>query len=221
MSPNELSTICLNQWLSCDPIRWLMKSLSGSQSHTYCLYLNEFREDPSSLKCFVNGSSKPDRFLVVPVRVTLLLEVIFKGVAIGQCALWTETVERTFMVTHWVGLFPMGSLLTRCTHSSSWIAVLKGMHFQWFFVMIPTVWIWTRTLDCNFACAQLYPFQTCSSVCGIVVMAEIACRNLPLVQLMSTSCISQGNTYQPPHIHHQKPSHCNGYLHRVFASWVA
>lgn len=63
MSPNELSTICLNQWLSCDPIRWLMKSLNGSQSHTYCLYLNEFREDPSSLKCFVNGSTKPDRFL--------------------------------------------------------------------------------------------------------------------------------------------------------------
>ena len=31
--------------------------------HSPTLYLNEFREDPSSLKCFVNGSTKPDRFL--------------------------------------------------------------------------------------------------------------------------------------------------------------
>ena len=57
MSPNELSTICIDRWLSCDPIRWLMKSLSRSQSHTYCLYLNEFRGNPSSLKCFVKGSN--------------------------------------------------------------------------------------------------------------------------------------------------------------------
>lgn len=63
MSPNELSTICLNRWLSCDPIRWLMKSLNGSQSHTYCVYLNEFRGDPSSLNCSVNGSTKPEKFL--------------------------------------------------------------------------------------------------------------------------------------------------------------
>ena len=48
MSPNELSTICVNRWLSCDRIRWLMKALNELQSHTYCLYLNEFRRDPSS-----------------------------------------------------------------------------------------------------------------------------------------------------------------------------
>ena len=63
MSPNKLSTICLKRWLSCDPIRCLMKSLNGSQSLTYCLYLNEFRGDPSSLKCFVNSSGKLVRFL--------------------------------------------------------------------------------------------------------------------------------------------------------------
>lgn len=78
--------------------------------------------------------------LVVPPRVTLLLAVIFKGVAIGLCALWTLTVERSFMVTHWDGMFLMVSL-TRFTHSSGWLAVLKGMNFQWFFVMPPTVWI--------------------------------------------------------------------------------
>ena len=31
--------------------------------HSPTLCLNEIREDPSSLKCFVNSSTKPDRFL--------------------------------------------------------------------------------------------------------------------------------------------------------------
>ena len=161
--------------------------------------------------------------LVVPLRVTLPLVVIFKGVAIGQCALWTLTVGRSFMVTHWDGLSLMGSL-TRFTHSSGWLAVLTGIHFQWFFVMLPTVWISrTGTHECNFACAQLYPFQTCRSICGIVVMvmSAIACQNLPLFKLMSSTCISQGNTNQLPHIYLQKPSQFNAYLCRVIASWVA
>ena len=100
MSPNELSTICLDRWLSCDPIRWLMKSLNGSQSHT--------------VQQSLTGSCLQS-MLVVPLRVTLPLVVIFKGVAIGQCALWT--VGRSFMVPHWDGLSLMGSL-TRFTHSS-------------------------------------------------------------------------------------------------------
>ena len=56
----------------------------------------------------------------------------------------------------------------------------------------------TGTHECNFACAQLYPFQKCSSICGIVlVMVAIACHNFPLFKLMSTTCISQRNTNQP------------------------
>ena len=44
------------------------------------------------------------------------------------------------MVTHLDGLFLIGSL-TGFTHSSGWLAVLTGIHFQWFFVMLPTVCI--------------------------------------------------------------------------------
>ena len=81
----------------------------------------------------------------------------------------------------------------------------------------------TGTHECNFARAQLYPFQTCRSICGIVVMvmSAIACQNLPLFKLMSSTCISQGNTNQLPHIYLQKPSQFNAYLCRVIASWVA
>jgi len=52
-------------------------------------------------------------------------------------------------------------------------------------------------------------------------MVAIACHNLPLFKLMFTSCISQGNAIQLPHIYLQKPSQFNGYLRRVIASWVA
>lgn len=140
MSPSELSTICLNRWLSSDPIRWRMKSLNGSQSHTYCLYLNGFRGDPPSLKCFVNGSKKPNKFLIAVNVGRSSKGDTFIGSDLQRGCHWTmwlvdiNSRERSFMVTHWDGLFLMGSL-TRFTHSSGWLAVLKRIHFQWFFLI--------------------------------------------------------------------------------------
>lgn len=228
MSPNELSTICLSRWLSCDPIRWLMKSLNGSQSHTYCLYLNEFRGDPSSLKCFVNASTKPDRFLFAVNVGRSSKGDTFIGSALQRGCQWTMCLvginSREIIYGDSFG-WPLPHGLIDKVYS--FIRLACNAEKDAFSVVLchdpRSVNSRTGTHECNSACAQLYPFQTCSSVCGIVVMvmAAIACHNLQLFQLMSTSCISQGNTNQLPHIYLQKPSRFNGYLRRVIASWVA
>lgn len=228
MSPNELSTICLNRWLSCDPIRWLMKSLNGSQSHTYCLYLNEFRGDPSSLKCFVNSATKPDRFLFAVNVGRYSNGDTFIGSDLQRGCHWTlclvDIDSREFIYGDSLGwpvphglidkVYSFIRLACRADRDTFSVVLCHAPH---------SVNSRTGTHDCNSACAQLYPFQTCSSICGIVVMvmSAIACQNLPLFKLMSTTCIRQGNTNQPPHIYLQKPSQFNAYLRRVIASWVA
>lgn len=228
MSPNELSTICLDRWLSCDPIRWLMKSLNGSQSHTYCLYLNEFRGDPSSLKCFVNGSTKLERFLFA-VNVgrsskgdTFIASDLQRGCHWTLC--FVDITSREIVYGDSLGWPVPRGLIDKVY---SFIRLACSAERDAFSVVLchdpHSVNLTTGTHDCKFECAQHYPFQTCSSICGIVVMvmAAIACHNFPLFKLMSTSCISQGNTIQLPHIYLQKPSQFNGYLRRVIASWVA
>lgn len=219
VSHNELCTICLNRWLSCDPIRWLIKSLNGSQPHTYCLYLNEFRGDPSSLKCFVNGSTKPDRFLFA-VNVgrsskgdTFIASDLQRGCHWTLC--FVDITRREIVYGDSLGWPVLHGLIDKV---HSFIRLACSAERDAFSVVLchdpHSVNLRTGTHDCNFECAQHYPFQTCSSICGIVVMvmAAIACHNFPLFKLMSTSCISQGNTIQPPHIYLQKPSQFNGYL---------
>ena len=228
MSPNELSTICLNRWLSCDPIRWLMKSLNESQSHTYCLYLNEFRRDPSSLKCFVNGSTKPDRFLFAVNVGRSSKGDTFIGSDLQRGCHWTMCLvdinSKEIIYGDSLGWPVPHGLIDKVY---SFIRLACSAERDAFSVVLchapHSVNSRTGTHDCNSACALLYPFQTCSSVCGIVVMvmAAIACHNLPLFKLMSTTCLNQGNTNQLPHIYLQKPSQFNGYLRRVIASWVA
>ena len=228
MSPNELSTICIDRWLSCDPITWLMKALNGSQSHTYCLYLNEFRRDPSSLKCFVNGSTKPDRFLFAVNVGRSSKGDTFIGSDLKRGCHWTMCLvdinSRDIIYGDSLGWPVPHGLIDKVY---SFIRLACSAERDEFSVVLchapHSVNSRTGSHDCNSECAQLYPFQTCSSICGIVVMvmAAIACHNLPLFKLMSTTCQSQGDTNQLPHIYLQKPSQFNGYLRRVIASWVA
>lgn len=205
-----------------------MKSLNGSKSHTYCVYLNEFRGDPSSLNCSVNGSTKPEKFLFA-VNVgrssegdtfigsnlqrgchwtMCLVDINSREIIYGDSLGWPiphGLIEKVYLFIRFACSAEKDEFSVVLCHAPHSMNSRTGAH------------------ECNSACAQLYPFQTCSSICGIVVMvmAAIACHNLPLFKLMATTCSSQGNTNQSPHIYLQKPSQFNGYLRRVIASWVA
>lgn len=174
--------------------------MDHSPTHNYCLHLNEFRGDASSLKCFVNGSTKPDKFLF--------------AVSVGRSSKGdTFTDSDVQRGCHWtMCLVDINSREIIYGDSLGWPNPHGLIDKVYSFIRLVchpphSVNSRTGTHDCNSACAQLHPFQTCSSICGIVVMvmAAIACHNLPLFKL-STTCISQGNTNQPPHIYLQKPS---------------
>ena len=53
MPATELATICVNRWLSDDHICWLMKTLTDSQTDTYCIYLNgSLKRDSKTFRRF-------------------------------------------------------------------------------------------------------------------------------------------------------------------------
>ena len=56
MSPQELSKVRCNRWLSCDHILWIAKKLNSMQSSTMCVCLN-FVQD---IKRFVARRLQPD-----------------------------------------------------------------------------------------------------------------------------------------------------------------
>ena len=163
MSANELSTICLDRWLSCDPIRWLMKSLNGPRSHTYCLYLNEFRGGPSSLKCFVNSSTKPDRFLFAINVGRSSNGDTFTGSDLQRGCHWTMCLgdidSREIIYGDSLGWSVPHGLIDKVY---SFIRLACTADRDTFSVVLchapHRVNSKAGTHDCNSACAQHYPF---------------------------------------------------------------
>ena len=73
---------------------------------------------------------------------------------------------------------------------------------------------------CGPQCAQLYPLQSCSSICGfvVVVMAAIACHHPTFFDQLSSV---HSNPVKLPQLFLKAPSHFSGYIRRVVAAWFA
>jgi hypothetical protein len=73
---------------------------------------------------------------------------------------------------------------------------------------------------CGESCADFYPLQTCSNICGVVVIivAAISCRNYEFFQHISTT---HGNNTTFPPVFLQTPTKFGKYLRLVVASWIA
>ncbi len=75
---------------------------------------------------------------------------------------------------------------------------------------------------CGESCADFYPLQICSNICGIVVIvvAAIACYNVnyEFFQHISTT---HGNTTTFPPVFLQTQTRFGKYLRLVVASWIA
>ena len=140
-----------------------MPSLNGSKSHTYCLYLNEFRGDPSSLKCFVNSATKPDSFLfAVNVGCSSKGDTVI-GSDLQRGCHWTmcldidsrEIIYRDSLgwsVPHWLidKVYSFIRLACSADRDTFSVVLCHAPH---------SVHSRTGTHDCNSACAQLYLFK--------------------------------------------------------------
>ena len=228
MSPSELSRLCVDRWMSDDRMLWMTKILNNLQTDTYCVYLNGMiNKDPRKLRRF----SKT----ILPRPLNQLLFVLNVGASHGKTFLGTDehigchwtlcvvdlNVKRIIYGDSLGWPIPEGLVdkvkgyitaatkedgsdysVTMC-HDSNSISPLTSSHI------------------CNQKCVQLYPLQTCSSICGIVViiMAALACLR-PVV--FNRMLIQDSNvTKELPYFFLKNPSGFSKYLRRSVIAWVA
>lgn len=228
MSPNELSKLCLNRWISDDHICWTTKILNRSQTDTYCIYLNGMiNKDPKTLRRFsktiehktlnqllfaVNvGASQGKTFLATDTRrgchwTLCLVDLKTKKILYGDSLAWPLPDGLVNKVKGYINAATNedGSdySIMMC-HDSDSISPSTGCHI------------------CNHNCAQSYPLQTCSSICGVVVivMAAIACLQPVTFKYLST--LHSNFRKQLPEFFLRNPTGFSKYLRRVVAAWVA
>ena len=228
MSPNELSRLCLNRWISDDHICWMTNILNRSQTDTYCVYLNGMiNKNPKTLRRFSKtiqpkplkqilfalnvGASEGKTFLATDTRrgchwTLCLVDLTTKKIVYGDSLAWPIPDGLVNKVKGYINAATTedGSdySITMC-HDSDSISPSTGCHI------------------CNQNCAQFYPLQTCSSICGIVViiMAALAC--LRPVVFKHISMLHSNLTKRLPEVFLRNPTVSSKYLRRVVVAWVA
>ena len=78
----------------------------------------------------------------------------------------------------------------------------------------------TGSHRCAQSCAQFYPLQTCSNICGVIVMvvSAIACYDLDFFNHILAPHTQE--IWNLPHVFLQKPSQFSKYLRLVVAAWI-
>ena len=77
-----------------------------------------------------------------------------------------------------------------------------------------------REHKCGFSCASQYPLQTCSNICGVVVliMAVYACTARSFFSHITTS--GQSQAVSPSNVFISAPTRYAKYLRRVIMGWI-
>ena len=230
MSANELAMVCVNRWISSDHICWLMKTLTDSQMHTYCIFLNGvLNSDPTKLRRFRSGNTDmplPSK-LVFTINVgrnesgtffgtdnqpgchwTLChVDIAAKKLVYGDSLAWPAPNDLLSKVDSYLKAVckddDVSNYSVTMLHDPASKCPKSGAH------------------HCGDTCASFYPLQTCSSICGVVVMvaAAIACHNLEFFQHISTAHSHTTKSFPP--IFLETPSRFSKYLRLVIASWIA
>lgn len=230
MSANELAMVCANRWISSDHICWMMKTLTDSQVDTYCIFLNGvLGKDPTTLRRFRSGNTDmplPSKFVFV-INVGRNETGIFFGTDHQQGCHWTlchvDIAAKKIVYGDSLAWPAPNGLLSKVDRYLK--AVCKDDDVSNYSVAIlhdPTSKCPKSGFHrCGGTCAQFYPLQTCSSICGIVVMvaAAIACHNLEFFQHISTAHGHATKSFPPVFL--QTPSRFGKYLRLAVASWIA
>ena len=232
MTAMELAMVCVNRWVSSDHITWVMKVLTESQKDTYCSFLNaSLNMDPTSFRRFKNANSNED----LPSKFLFALNVCRSenGTFLGsdECrgchwALCHVDIEGKKIIygdsLAWP--FPDG-LLCRVERVEKYIkAVNKDEDISNYSIDMmhdpQSRCPMSGNHRCGASCACFYPLQTCSNICGIVVMvvAAIACYNFEFFKHISTK---HNNAAIFPPVFLKTPTRFGKYLRLVVASWFA
>ena len=202
-----------------------MKTLNEDQDETFFVYLNGRNKDPATLKRFTKCSSKP-RKLCFAINVcknetgqTFIgcdfqsgnhwnlchVDTTTKKIVYGDSLGWAIPANLLNKLDRYIKAINVNLNVTEftvsTTHNPNSKSPIRGWH------------------KCNHTCAKNYPLQTCSNICGIVVMvmAALACYHKELFQNM-TAMHPPAKVF--PRIFLSNPSRFGKYLRMVIGSWI-
>ena len=227
MTAMELAMVCVNRWISSDHITWIMKALTEAQKDTYCIFLNgSLNTDSKTFRRFKNGNTDLPSKLLFALNVGRNERGTFLGSDAHRGCHWAlchvDIVAKKIVYGDSLAWpFPNGLL---CRVEKYLKVVCKDEEISDFSIVMlhdpQNKCPMSGTHRCGSTCADFYPLQTCSNICGVVVMvvSAIACHNFEFFQHISTRH-SNANTF--PSIFLQAPSRFAKYLRFVIASWLA
>ena len=228
MSPSELSRLCVDRWMSDDHMLWMTKILNGMHTDTYCVYLNGMiNKDPRRLRRFSKTiQPRPLKQLLFALNVGASHGKTFLGTDEQKGCHWTLcvvdlTMKRIIYGDSLGWPIPEGLVdkvkgyitaatkedgsdycITLC-HDYNSISPSTGSHI------------------CSQKCVQLYPLQSCSSICGIVVITMGALACLRPIVFNHILFPDSDLTKRLPDFFLKNPSCFSKYLRRSVIAWVA
>ncbi len=223
MSANELAMICGNRWVSSDHICWLMKTLNMPQSDTYFVYLNN--------DVCKNPKTKPfEKLSKICMAMNVGKDIrgnTFLGTYNRPGNHWTlchvDTIEKKILYGDSLGWKVPDSLLDTLADYIKAVNIDDSIeHYNISILHDPTGKCpKTGAHKCNQKCAQNYPLQTCSDVCGIVVMAmaAIACHRTGY--FMNLTTVYPTTSESLPTSYLTNPTRFSKYLRLVMGCWIA
>ena len=206
-----------------------MKTLTESQSDTYSIFLNgALNTDPKTYRRFKNANANMPSKLLFALKVGRNERGTFLGADDQRGCHWTlchvDIMKKKIVYGDSLAWpFPSGFL---CRVDKYLKAVCKDDDISNYSVVMlhdpQNQCPMSGMHRCGDTCANFYPLQTCSNICGIVVMVigAIACYNFDFFQHLSTTHTCSNATNFPP-IFLQTPTRFGKYLRLVVASWFA
>ncbi len=225
MSANELAMLCADRWVSSDHICWLVNTLNNSQNDTYFSYLNNaLHRNPNTLQPFLPEGTKPSK-LCFAINVAKGRGKTFIS-TFGQLGNhWTlchvDTIEKKIVYGDSLGWQVPENLF--CKLDEYIKAIDANDTVKEYMVTIShdpnSKCHTTGAHKCSNNCVEHYPLQTCSNICGVVVMvvAAIACHNSDLF----TNLTNQPTFTGTPPIYLRNPSRFSKYLRLVIGCWIS
>ena len=224
MVPNELAKLCCERWLTSDHMYWFAQKINSWQRSTVCFYLNHVSNVERIAEKLL--SSRPD----TPTCVVLLINVGRDGddVYIGEDAHpgihWTICVvdrdERNMFYGDSLGWKMPKDLLQRLQPylTSFWSENIAEYSVRYCHNPAGTT---DTGHTCQATCSSLYPLQTDSSICGVVVllMAGLAFADRQNFNHMLSNVESRAGSASLTFRHLTDPTKFSCYLRRVLIAW--
>ena len=179
MTPNEMSQLIGDRWITSDYMSWMAKTLNREQNTTYCNVLN-FIGDANRLVSRL-GNNIPRRcFFFVNVgrltsRKTILGEDIQRGCHWAIC--YVDCAKKQIVYGDTLGWALPEDLMDKLDFVTRAFFGEEARSYHLRICHDPQSITSQGVHVCGNSCSPQYPLQGCANICGVIsmVMGAVAC----------------------------------------------